>query len=84
VTKTTDSVAETARMTKYYRSEYSGIVGRTVIDVRAMYPEEMETCEWDGEPGVVLILDNGGLAVPMTDGDGAGPGRLMIQEGRNA
>ena len=79
-----DSVFETARMTKFYRGEFSHLIGRTIRDVRAMYPEEMELCLWDGEPGAVFTLDNGGMFIPMSDSEGNGVGYLMIQEGRNA
>lgn len=73
---------ETARMTKYYRTEYAALIGRKVIDVRAMYPEEMELFDWYGQPGVVLILSDGGLVIPMRDEEGNGAGALMVQEGK--
>jgi hypothetical protein len=79
-----DGVVETARMTKFYRGEFSHLIGRTIKDVRAMYPEEMELFLWDGEPGAVFTLDNGGMFIPMSDSEGNGVGYLMIQEGRNA
>ena len=79
-----DSVVETARMTKFYRGEFSHLIGRTITDVRAMYEEEMELCMWSGERGSVFTLDNGGIFIPMSDSEGNGVGYLMIQEGRNA
>jgi len=75
------SVEETARMTKYYRMAYAPLRGRTVIDVRAMYPEEMELFIWHGEPGVVIELDDGNLVVPMSDAEGNAPGQLMMDKG---
>jgi hypothetical protein len=78
----TDSTMETARMTTYYRLAYSELIGRKVIDVRSMYPEEMELFLWDGEPGCVLILDDGGMVIPMRDEEGNGPGQLLIREGK--
>lgn len=69
-------------MTTYYRKEYAALIGRKVIDMRAMYPEEMELFMWHGEPGCVLILDDGGLVIPMADEEGNGPGQLMVQEGK--
>ena len=79
-----DSMVETARMTKFYRGEFSHLIGRTITDVRAMYEEEMETMLWYGERGAVFTLDNGGMFIPMSDSEGNGVGYLMIQEGRNA
>jgi len=76
------ATARTAEMTKYYRSEYAALIGRTVVDVRAMYPEEMELFMWDGDPGSVLILSDGGLVIPMRDQEGNDKGALMIQEGK--
>jgi len=78
---TMDATWETARMTKYYRAEYGALIGRKIIDVRGMYPEEMQLFLWHGEPGVVMTLDDGTLFIPMMDEEGNGPGRLMIQEG---
>lgn len=79
-----DSVVETARMTKFYRGEFSHLIGRTITDVRAMYEEEMDLMLWSGERGSVFTLDNGGMFIPMSDSEGNGVGYLMIQEGRNA
>jgi len=76
-----NSTAETARMTKYYRGEFSALIGRKIIDVRAMYPEEMELFMWDGELGAVITLDNGGMFIPMSDSEGNGVGYLMVQKG---
>jgi hypothetical protein len=79
-----DSVVETARMTKFYRGEFSHLIGRTITDVRAMYEEEMETMLWYGQRGAVFTLDNGGMFIPMMDEEGNGAGSLMIMVGRNA
>ncbi len=84
------ATAETARMTKYYRTEYASLIGRKVVDVRSMYPEEMELLMWGNSnggpgnsiPGSVLILDDGGLVLPMRDEEGNGKGALMVQEGK--
>ena len=73
------ATAETARMTKYYRGEYADIIGRKIIDVRAMYPEEMELFMWHQDAGCVITLDDGGMFIPMMDDEGNGPGSLMIQ-----
>jgi hypothetical protein len=78
--KTLDSVAETARMTAYYRREYSALIGHKIMDVRAMYPEEMDVLMWHGEQGAVFTLDDGTLFVPMQDEEGNGPGQLMLQK----
>jgi hypothetical protein len=80
--KPTDTLMETALMTKYYRGEYAHIIGRTIVDVRAMYPEEMNMLMWYGAPGSVITMDNGAMVVPMMDEEGNGAGSLMIQEGK--
>jgi hypothetical protein len=71
----------TEHMTKHYRSEFAHLIGRKIIDVRAMYDEEMELMLWDGERGAVLHLDNGGMFIPMQDPEGNGAGFLLVQEG---
>jgi len=73
------ATAEMARMTKYYRGEYKSLIGRKIIDVRAMYPEEMELFMWDQDAGCVITLDDGGMFIPMMDEEGNGPGQLMVQ-----
>jgi hypothetical protein len=78
----TDITTQTAFMTKYYRKEYEALIGRTVMDVRSMYPEEMELFMWDGDLGCVIILSDGGMVIPMRDEEGNGAGALMIQEGK--
>lgn len=79
-----DSVVDTARMTKFYRGEFSHMIGRRITDVRAMYDEEMDLFLWSGERGAVFTLDNGGMFIPMSDSEGNGVGYLMVQEGKNA
>jgi hypothetical protein len=76
---TDKDTAETARMTKYYREEYADIIGRKIVDVRAMYTEEMELFLWEGERGSVITLDDGAMIVPMEDEEGNGPGKLMVE-----
>lgn len=78
------SVVETAQMTKYYRGEFSYLTNRTILDVRAMYPEEMELFLWSGKPGAVFLLDDGGLFIPTSDVEGNGIGHLTIQRGKKA
>ena len=77
-----DSVVDTARMTKFYRGEFAHMIGRKIIDVRAMYDEEMDLFLWYGERGAVFTLDDGGMFIPMSDSEGNGVGYLMVQKGR--
>ena len=79
-----DSVVDTARMTKFYRNEFAHMLGRKITDVRAMYDEEMELMLWSGERGAVFTLDDGGMFIPMSDSEGTDVGYLLVQEGRNA
>ena len=74
---------ETMRATKYYRGEYKALLGRRIMDVRAMFPEEMDNMGWGGhEPGAVFILEGGVLFIPMEDEEGNGPGVLLVDGGR--
>ena len=73
---------ETMRATKYYRGEYKALLGRKIMDVRAMFPEEMDNMGWGGhEPGAVFILEGGVLFIPMEDEEGNGPGALLVDGG---
>ena len=68
--------------TKYYRKEYSALIGKKILDVRSMYPEEMEDLMWDDrQPGAVFTLEGGAMFVPMRDEEGNGPGALLIDRG---
>ena len=79
---TMDATARTAHMTKYYRGDFSALINRRIVDIRAMYPEEMELFGWHHQdPGCVVQLDNGTLFVPMRDAEGNGPGHLAVDEG---
>jgi len=68
----------TARMTKFYRKEYSGLIGEKIVDIRAMFPEEMKMMAWYEDPGVVFLTEKGVMFVPMMDEEGNGPGQLMV------
>ena len=73
---------ETMKYTKYYRSEYKALLGRRIMDVRAMFPEEMDNMGWGGrKPGAVFILEGGVLFIPMEDEEGNGPGALLVDGG---
>jgi len=75
---------ETMRYTKYYRGEYKALLGRKIMDVRAMFPEETDNMGWDGwnQPGMVFILDDGTMFIPMEDEEGNGPGALLVDGGK--
>ena len=74
---------ETTRATKYYRGEYKALLGRKIMDVRAMFPEEMDNMFWHGhKPGAVFILEGGVLFIPMEDEEGNGPGALLVDRSR--
>ena len=77
----TNEAFKTASWTKYYREDFSALLGRRIVDIRAMYPEEMELLLWHGDPGCVILLDDGGLFIPMRDEEGNGKGHLMVQAG---
>lgn len=78
----TDGTWNTAFMTGHYRREYSALLDRKIVDIRAMYPEEMEILGWEsaGEAGCLLILDDGSVFVPAQDPEGNGPGALIVSE----
>ena len=75
---------ETMKYTKYYRSEYKALLGRRIMDVRAMFPEEVDNMGWGGrEPGAVFILEGGVLFIPTKDWEGNGPGALLVDGGKS-
>ncbi len=68
---------ETTEMTNFYRKHYGVLVGRKIIAIRSMYPEEMKLFMWYGDPGVVIETDKG-LIVPSSDPEGNSPGQLLL------
>ena len=64
----------------YYADHYKQLVGKTIIKVRPMAPDEVEDFYWQGdeEKAWVLILNDGSALIPMRDPEGNGPGHLEI------
>ena len=54
------------------------LVGRRIVEVRAMSAPELEAEGWPPDETVpVLVLDNGTLLFPSRDDEGNGPGALF-------
>lgn len=53
------------------------LLGRTIVGIRYMTPEEMDAAGWDRSP-VMLILDDGTLFYPSSDDEGNDAGALYI------
>lgn len=56
------------------------LIGRTIIAVRYMTPEEQKLLGWHRSP-VVLVLNDGTLLYPQADDEGNNAGALAIQPG---
>lgn len=52
------------------------IKGRTIVEVRHMTQEEVETEGWE-RPALALVLDDGTVIYPSQDDEGNGPGTLF-------
>jgi hypothetical protein len=56
----------------------SALVGRRIVEVRAMSMRELEAEGWPPDETVpVLVLDNGAILFPSRDEEGNGPGALF-------
>jgi hypothetical protein len=54
------------------------LVGRRIVEVRAMSTRELEAEGWPAdETAPVLVLDNGAILFPSRDEEGNGPGALF-------
>ena len=54
------------------------LVGRRIVEVRAMSKSELEAEGWPAdEIAPVLVLDSGTVVVPSRDEEGNGPGALF-------
>ena len=58
------------------------LVGRKIVEVRWMTPEEATEPDWDYQP-VLLILDDGTALCPMSDSEGNQAGALCHLGGEN-
>ena len=52
------------------------LVGRKIVEVRWMTPEEAKESYWDYQP-VLLILDDGTALCPMSDDEGNNAGSIF-------
>lgn len=61
------------------------LVGRTVVSVRPLTPEEMDNLGWypDGDPGTIIQLTGGILLWAAQDEESNGPGVLFCQDVTN-
>lgn len=68
---------------QYIQDAYGCLVGRTIIGVREMAESEMRMMAWGTTPnapaGVIFVLDDQTVVVPMSDPEGNDPGFLMVQ-----
>lgn len=61
--------------------EYADLIGRTIVQVRALTKEEMAEADWHSwGPVPVIILDDGTEIVASQDEEGNGPGALFISQ----
>lgn len=68
---------------QYVREAYGHLVGRTIVGVRALLESEMVMMAWSTRAsapvGVLLLLDDDSIVVPMSDPEGNDPGFLLVQ-----
>ena len=60
----------------HWKVEASKLIGRTIVDVRYMSPDEKSGIGWDQSPAI-LVLDSGDLIYPSSDDEGNGGGALF-------
>lgn len=56
------------------------LIGRTIVGVRDITPEEEEAFYWcrgRGQTNPVLVLDNGVSLIPIVDEEMNGPGQFL-------
>lgn len=62
--------------------EYGGLAGKTVKEVRALFPEEIEDLGWDTRDHTIafaVIFTDGSFIIPMRDDEGNGAGTLIFE-----
>lgn len=72
-----------SRNADYVKDAYGSLVGRTIVGVRELADTEMQMLAWSTGPnapvGVLFVLDDDSILVPMSDPEGNDPGFLMVQ-----
>lgn len=66
----------------YYADEAKVLVGKKVVLVRPMRPEEITLFGWEdynSEHAIVILFDDGTAIIPMQDPEGNGSGVLAIE-----
>ena len=64
--------------------EYAVLVGKRVKYVRALHPDECDALGWEhdrSDAAVVIVFDDGTIAVPTQDPELNGAGFLFVQRG---
>lgn len=64
--------------------EYAVLVGKKVAYARELLPSEWDALGWEessGDAPVVLVFDDGTIAVPARDPEMNGAGFLFVQRG---
>lgn len=66
----------------FYANEASALVGKTVVLVRPLSPDEITVFGWNdynSVTAIVIVFDDGTAIVPMQDPEGNGSGVLAIE-----
>ena len=68
-----------AEPTNATRHAYESLIGRTIVDVRSMTPDEVNRI-WGGEGWghILVVLDDGTEFTPSRDDEGNGPGTIFV------
>lgn len=57
------------------------LLGKKIIDIRAMTDEELDQEGWDKhEKTVCLTLEDGTIIIPSIDFEGNGPGKFFLMK----
>lgn len=61
-------------------NEFRVLIGKTIVNVRHMLPDEIEYFYWFEPVDETLVIEfsDGTFAIPMQDPEGNGPGFLHI------
>jgi hypothetical protein len=68
--------------TSYITGYYAGLIGKTVREVRPLFPEEIEDLGWESGDHTVafaVIFTDGSFIIPMRDDEGNGAGTLIFE-----
>ena len=74
-------MAEKFDAQKFLNKEFKNVIGKKILGVRPLVPEELDALCWEknyGDVPFVFVLEGGVAMIPMCDPEGNGAGWIEV------